>query len=53
MEITKIIVWLDDEEEWNRVYLNKKDGKLYIRIGAGKYDFAKLDNCKIRKIDTL
>lgn len=50
-ERTNIIVWLDGEEEWNRVYMC--DGKLYIRIGAGKNDFAKLDDCDICKIDTL
>lgn len=47
--ITDIIVWLDNEEEWNRVYLGK-DGKLYIKIGAGKDDFALLSDCFVREI---
>lgn len=52
-EITRIIVWLDDEKEWNRVYLHKDSGKLYVRIGAGASDFAKLDDCNIREISNL
>lgn len=51
--ITKVIVWLDDDEEWNRVYLNKDDGKLYVRIGAGRSDFAKLDDCYVREISGI
>lgn len=52
-ELTNIIVWLDDDDEWNRVYLNKDNGKLYVRIGAGVSDFAKLDDCYIREAGTL
>lgn len=52
MKRTNIIVWLDNEEEWNRVYLDV-DGKLYIKIGAGKNDFALLNNCFVREIASL
>ena len=52
MTMTKIIVWLDDNEEWNRVYLSD-NGKLWVRIGAGKGDFAKLDDCNVREIGHL
>ena len=48
---TNIIVWLDDDEEWYRVYI--ENGKLYIRIGVGKGDFALLNNCNIREISNL
>ena len=52
MERTKIIVWLDDDKEWSRVYLGE-DGKLYVKIGAGKSDFALLNNCFVREISSL
>lgn len=48
---TNIIVWLDDDEEWYRVYI--QNGKLYIRIGVGMGDFALLNNCNIREISNL
>ena len=48
---TNIIVWLDDEEEWYRVYI--ENGKLYIRIGVGMSDFALLNDCNIREISNL
>lgn len=52
-EMTKVIVWLDDDEGFNRTYLCKDNGKLYVRIGAGMLDLAELNNCFIRKIDTI
>lgn len=51
MERTNIIVWLDNDEEWSRVY--KENGKLYVRIGAGKGDFALLSDCFVREISSL
>lgn len=52
-EMTKMIVWLDGEEDWHRTYLCKDNGKLYIRIGAGIMDLAELNNCFIRKVETI
>lgn len=51
MERTNIIVWLNKNKYWNRVY--KADGKLYVKTGPGKADYTLLDNCHIRKISNL
>ena len=48
---TNIIVWLDNDEKWYRVYI--ENGKLYIRIGACMGDFALLNDCNIREISNL
>ena len=51
MERTNIIVWLDNNEEWNRVYI--ENGKLYVKIGPGNGDYALLSNCFVRKTESI
>lgn len=49
---TNIIVWIDENEYWDRVYLHE-NGKLYARVGSKHTDLVELSKVKITKIDTL
>ena len=49
MKDTKLIVWIGSSEYWEKVFLNNKDHRLYIRTGFGRFEL--LDTFNIRKIE--
>lgn len=51
LEETKIIVWIGSSKYWTRVFLYKKDNRLYVRTEYGKYEL--LDTLNIRKVGAV
>lgn len=49
LEEVGMLVWIGSSEYWNKVYLYKKDNRLYVKTGYGKYEL--LDTLNIRKIE--
>ena len=47
IEEVGLLVWLGSSEYWSKVYLNKKDNRLYVKTGRGKFEL--LDTFNIRK----
>lgn len=48
---TNLIVWIGSSKYWNRVFLDPKDHRLYIRTGSYRYEA--LDTFNIRKTETI
>lgn len=51
MKKTNIIVWVGSKKEWDKVFLNPQDHRLYIRTGFGRFEL--LDAFNIRKIESI
>lgn len=46
---TKVRVWIDDNTTWDYLFINKNDGKVYVKVENHYYE--KLEDHKIREFE--
>lgn len=48
---TKLIVWVGQRTEWQKVFLGKSDSKLYVKEGS--HLFVPIESYNIRKTEVM